>query len=97
MEQNLRNNYEATDDALSTLRGLVVAFDILENDYPAPMPTSNEALAKSVLLRRIVKSMDELDHLRAQEWAGLGGKTGRLTPDEIAKAQGNPEIIHHQM
>jgi len=81
-------NYEATNYALITLQGLIHAYQILHNHHDAPNPVSDEALAKDTVLAMMGEVSKSLTDLRSMEWVGLGGKSDKLTPEQIARASG---------
>lgn len=83
-----RANFERTDDLLHEIKGITFAFDVLHDADPAPDPASKMTLAKDVLLRVLLERLDQIDRVRAMEWAGQGGKSELLTADEIAAARG---------
>lgn len=88
-----RANFERTDGLLHEIKGIALAFDALHDGHPEPDPNSNQAIAKAVLLRVLLERLEALDRVRAMEWCGMGGKSERLTPADIAIASGT-EINH---
>lgn len=91
--QHIRENYERTDDALHEIAGLVYAvemaseqiIDIRHDDLAFNMKAS---IAKDTLFSILLEKLEGIHKLRSTEWAGLGGDTLNLTPDEIAVARG---------
>jgi hypothetical protein len=87
-----RANFERTDQALSEIMGLCYALDMaLDDPLTARLENSHETLAKDSLLRLLIERVEGIVRYRSMEWAGQGGKTDHLTPDEIAAARGETQ------
>lgn len=83
-----RLNYERTDRALTEIRGLFHALDIMRDVNSEPAACSDHSLAVSVVFDLMAERIEGLDRLRAMEWCGIGGQSEILTADEIATARG---------
>lgn len=83
-----RANFERTDDALHEIKGIVLAYDALQDAESEAGQWSRVALSKDVLLRLLIDRLEATTRLRAMEWVGQGGNTEMLTPDENALARG---------
>ncbi|MFP1645693.1 hypothetical protein [Pontitalea aquivivens] len=83
-----RENFERTDDALTEIKGLIVALELLHDEHRFAPPLSKEALAKDVLMKLVTDKLDAIEKLRQIEWTGQGGSSNTLTPEETAAARG---------
>ena len=85
---HLRENFERTDEVLQRVAGLVDALVTIAMDHPGTAADDPARRAQATLLGLLGDMVEDLPKLRAAEWAGIGGNTVMLTPDEIAAARG---------
>ena len=86
-----RVNHEATDVALIEIQGLAHAIDLITPDLDLGRSAAAEAF--SAVLSALMARLEDLDRLRAAEWAGIGGDASDLSPEDRARAQGEKEAV----
>lgn len=84
VQQHHRENYERTDDVIGSVRVLLTALEAADDAAPPRERMDQFAQAVPGLIRLIADKLEELDVARSQEWAGLGGRTERLTAEQLA-------------
>ena len=78
-----RDNHERTDFLIFELQALLVAIDELRS-----RPGKETDDAADALQRMAIAKSKELQRAHLIEWAGLGGDSMHLLPEEIALAMG---------
>ena len=87
--KQVRDNFENTSILLHQAQAMLRAVEHMAE--AAEPPASPEAESLYALITATQGKLTEADKAHAAEWAGHGGNTDLLTPEEIAAARGEAE------
>ncbi|WP_114966800.1 hypothetical protein [Alkalilacustris brevis] len=87
-----RDAFEATDEALNHIDGLISALDVIEDQIRLVDEMQRESKAFRIIRPILEEKMAEMWKLRNREWQSIGGKVGADVLAEIhGESQQGPE------